>query len=63
MSKEKKEPTIKDLKVYAFDLEMKIKQMQQEYNNVIKQIAIKQNEPKAKRPIKKAEPEDSNENA
>ena len=45
MSKEKeskpKEPSIKDLKAMAFDLDMKMKQLQQQYNTILQKIAEK----------------------
>ena len=38
MKKEKKEPTVKDLKAMAFDLTQQIQQLQQQYNAIIQEI-------------------------
>ncbi len=48
----KKPPTIKDLKAHAFDVMQQIKQIEQEYNQVVQVIINKQNEQNTRRPLK-----------
>ncbi len=42
----KKEPTVKDLKAMAFDIDQQMKQLQQRYNQVVQDIVKKQQEKK-----------------
>lgn len=45
----KKEPTIKDLKAMAFDLNMQAQQIQKKYSTVLQQIVKKQQEKEIKK--------------
>ena len=44
MSEKTKPLTIKDLKSMAFDIDQRMKQLQQEYNNILRAIVEKQDE-------------------